>query len=279
MSTDSSPDTIVLIHGLWMTPRSWEEWVPYYESKGYRVLTPGYPGFEIEVEALRENPSIISSLTVPQTVAHLAGVITELDRPPIVMGHSFGGTLTQLLLDRGCGAAGVAINSAPTEGVHVNPPSQIKSLFPILKHPSTRHQEAGFTPEEFHYAFTNTLSEEESAKVYGRYHIPAPGNWVWAYGLIANFKPGHQETWVNYKNASRAPLLFIAGGEDHIMPASVQRSNAKHYTSDTITEVHEFPGRSHWTCGEPGWEEVADFALEWAAARATGSEVAVAAPA
>jgi pimeloyl-ACP methyl ester carboxylesterase len=262
-----------------MTPRSWEEWVPYYESKGYRVLTPGYPGFEIEVEALRENPSIISSLTVPQTVAHLAGVITELDRPPIVMGHSFGGTLTQLLLDRGCGAAGVAINSAPTEGVHVNPPSQIKSLFPILKHPSTRHQEAGFTPEEFHYAFTNTLSEEESAKVYERYHIPAPGNWVWAYGLIANFKPGHQETWVNYKNASRAPLLFIAGGEDHIMPASVQRSNAKHYTSDTITEVHEFPGRSHWTCGEPGWEEVADFALEWAVARATGSEVPVAAPA
>jgi pimeloyl-ACP methyl ester carboxylesterase len=273
MSTDSSPDTILLIHGLWMTPRSWEEWVPYYEAKGYRVLTPGYPGFEIEVEGLREDPSVISSLTVPQTVAHLAGVITELDSPPIIMGHSFGGTLTQLLLDRGCGAAGVAINSAPTEGVHVNPPSQIKSLFPILKHPSTRHEAAGFTPEEFHYAFTNTLSEEESAKVYERYHIPAPGNWVWAYGLIANFKPGHQETWVNYKNDSRAPLLFIAGGEDHIMPPSVQRSNAKHYTSDTITEVHEFPGRSHWTCGEPGWEEVADFALEWAVARATGSDV------
>jgi pimeloyl-ACP methyl ester carboxylesterase len=277
VSTDpTSPDTIVLIHGLWMTPRSWEEWVPYYESKGYRVLTPAYPGFEVEVEALREDPSVISSLTVPETVAHLAGVVTELDRPPIVMGHSFGGVLTQLLLDRGCSAAGVVINSAPTEGVRVNPPSQLKSLFPILKNPANRHRPVGFTPDEFHYAFTNTLDEEESRQIYDRYHIPAPGNWVWAYGLIANFKPGHQETWVNYKNPTRAPLLFITGGKDHIMPPSVQRSNAKHYSSDTITEVVDFPERSHFTCGEDGWEEVADQALEWAVAHAGGPRVAAA---
>jgi pimeloyl-ACP methyl ester carboxylesterase len=275
----TAPDTVVLIHGLWMTPRSWEEWVPYYETRGYRVVTPGYPGFEVEVEELRANPSLISDLTVPEVVAHLAGVITDLDRPPIVMGHSFGGTLTQLLLDRGCGADGVAINSAPTEGVRVNPPSQIKSLFPILKSPANRRKAVGFTPEEFQYAFTNTLSEEDSLKVYDRYHIPAPGNWVWAYGLIANFKPGHQETWVNYKNDSRVPLLFIAGGADHIMPASVNRSNAKHYTSKTITEVYEFPGRSHWTCGEPGWEKVADHALDWAVAHATGSGTRSAEPA
>jgi pimeloyl-ACP methyl ester carboxylesterase len=279
MTADRPPDTIVLIHGLWMTPRSWEEWIAYYEEKGYRVLAPGYPGFEVEVETLREDPSVISSLTVPQTVAHLAGVITELDRPPILMGHSFGGTLTQLLLDRGCGAAGVVIDSAPTEGVRVNPLSQIRSLFPILKSPANRHKPAGFTPEEFHYAFTNTLTEEESRQVYDRYHIPAPGAWVWAYGLIANFKPGHQETWVNYKNDSRAPLLFITGGEDHIMPPSVNHSNAKHYKSNTITEVKDFPGRSHWTCGEPGWEAVADYALEWAVANAREPEVVTAATA
>jgi pimeloyl-ACP methyl ester carboxylesterase len=280
MSADTTaPDTIVLIHGLWMTPRSWEEWVPYYEEKGYRVLTPTYPGFGVEVEALRADPSVIATLTVPQTVAYIAETINELDKPPIIMGHSFGGTLTQLLLDRGCGAVGVAINSAPTEGVHRSPVSQLKSFLPILKSPANRHKAVGFTPEEFHYAFTNTLSEEESAKVYERYHIPAPGNWVWAYGLIANFKPGHQETWVNYMNDSRAPLLFIAGGEDHIMPPSVNRSNAKHYKSNTITDYHEFSGRSHWTCGEPGWEDVADYALEWAVARATGSEAPVGASA
>ena len=139
------------------------------------------------------------------------------------------------------------------------------------------HEAVGFTPEEFHYAFTNTLSEEESRQVHDRYHIPAPGNWIWAYGLIANFKPGHQETWVNYKNPNRAPLLFIGGSEDHIMPPSVNRSNAKHYKGDTITEYHEFEGRDHWTCAAEGWEAVADFALEWAVAHAGGAEVPMAA--
>ena len=103
--------------------------------------------------------------------------------------------------------------------------------------------------------------------------IPAPGNWVWAYGLIANFKPGKQETWVDY-SADRSPLLFIGGSEDHIMPPSVNRSNAKHYAkSPALTEYHEFPGRSHWICAEPGWEEVADYALDWALAHATTAAV------
>ena len=164
MTRASAPDTIVLVHGLWMTPRSWEEWVPYYEAKGYRVLTPTYPGFEGEVEALREDPTPIATATVPATVAQIAEAITELDPAPIIMGHSFGGTLTQLLLDRGCGAAGVVINSAPTEGVRVSPLSQIKSLFPALKDPRNRHKAFGFTHDEFHYAFTNTLSEETRAR-------------------------------------------------------------------------------------------------------------------
>jgi len=202
-----------------------------------------------------------------------------LDRQPITIGHSFGGTLTQLLLDRGHGAAGVVINSAPTEGVRVNPLSQIKSLFPALNNPAKRHQAVGFTPAQFHYAFTNTLSEEESAKVYERYHIPAPGSWVWSYGLLANLTPGHQETWVNYGNDDRAPLLFIAGGEDHIMPPSVNRSNAKHWgKSSALTEVKEFPGRDHWTCGAEGWEAVADYALEWATAHARTSASSSAGP-
>jgi pimeloyl-ACP methyl ester carboxylesterase len=264
ISPRNGPDTIVLIHGLWMTPRSWEHWIPYYQSRGYRVIAPGYPGFEVEVEALRANPSIIANLTVPDTVAHLERVIDAIDQPPILIGHSFGGTLTQLLLARGRGAAGVVIDSAPTEGILVNPPSQIKSLFPILKNPANHNKAVGFTPKEFHYAFTNTLSEEESLKVYERYHIPAPARWVWAYGVFANLKPGPQETWVDYHNADRAPLLFIAGGADHIMPPSVNRSNAKHYKSSAITDYKEFDGRSHWTCAEPGWEQVADYALSWA---------------
>jgi pimeloyl-ACP methyl ester carboxylesterase len=267
-----TPDTIVLVHGLWMTPRSWEGWVERFEAQGYRVLTPAYPGFEIEVEALRENTDVIAEQKVPTIVDHIAELIGTLDTPPIIMGHSFGGTLTQLLLARGLGCSGVVVDSAPTEGVRVNPPSQAKSLFPILRHPATRHGVGAFTAEEFHYAFTNTLSREESDQVYERYYIPAPGSFVWDFGLFANFKPGHQETWVDYGYDDRAPLLFIAGGEDHIMPASVNKSNYKHYKkkSSALTEYHEFPGRSHWTCAEPGWEEVADLALSWAVVHAVG---------
>ena len=166
--------------------------------------TPGYPGFEIEVEALRENPQVIAELTVPETLDHLQAAIETVEGvPPIIMGHSFGGTLTQLLLARGLGSAGVVIDSAPTEGVRVNPISQAKSLFPALKNPANRHKAVGFTPEEFHYAFTNTLTEEESQAVWERYAIAAPGNWVWEFGLFANFKPGHQDTWVDYAPTAR----------------------------------------------------------------------------
>jgi pimeloyl-ACP methyl ester carboxylesterase len=253
---------IVLIHGLWMTSRSWEHWKERYERRGHHVVTPAYPGFEVEVDALREDPSPIADANLPETVEHLEAVIRELDQPPFVMGHSFGGLLVQLLLDRGLGAAGVAIDSAPPEGVRKVPPAQLKALFPAFENPANRHRAVPFTPKHFHYAFTNTLSEEESAQAYERYHVAAPGRWIWE-GFLSNVKPGHQETWVNFKNDERAPLLFIAGGADHVMPASVNRANFEHYKSAARTDYKEFEGRSHFTVGQPGWEEVADYALDW----------------
>jgi pimeloyl-ACP methyl ester carboxylesterase len=216
----SGSNTIVLIHGLWVTPRSWEKWITHYEGKGYRVLAPAYPGFEVEVEALNADPSPIEASTVPGVVEHLERIVGGLDEPPIIMGHSFGGVFTQILLDRGYGAAAVVIDSAPTEGIRVTPVSQIRALFPILKNPANRHRPVGFTKDQFHYAFANTLSKEESDKVYDRYHIPAPGNFVWD-PVLSNFTPGHQDTYVNFKNENRAPLLFIAGGADNLMPPSV----------------------------------------------------------
>src|SRR5687768_43283 len=261
----AAPDTIVLIHGLWVTPRSWEKWVERYEGRGYRVLAPAYPGFEVEVEALNEDPSPIEALTIPAVVEHLENIVGELENPPIIMGHSAGGLFTQILLDHGYGAAGVAIDSAPAEGVRVTPVSQIRVFFPILKNPANRHKAVGFTPEQFHYAFTNTLSREESDAAYERYHIPASGRLVWV-GATANFTPGHQENYVDFRNEDRAPLLFIAGSEDNIMPPAVNESNDKHYRhAKSPTEYKEFEGRSHYSViGGEGWEEVADYALEWA---------------
>jgi pimeloyl-ACP methyl ester carboxylesterase len=264
-----TPDSIVLIHGLWMTPRSWEKWVQHYEGKGYRLIAPAYPGLEVEVEALREDPSPIEALTVPGVVDHLEGIIGGLDKPPIIMGHSFGGLFTQILLDHGYGAAGVAIDSVPAEGIKVVPVSQIRASFPVLRNPANRHKAVPFTPEQFHYAFANTLSEEESAEVYERYHVPAPGGFLWG-GVLANFTPGHQDTYVNFRNEDRAPLLFIAGGDDNLVPPAVNESNVKHYRhTKSVTDYKEFPGRSHYTVGQDGWKEVADYALEWAEANAT----------
>jgi pimeloyl-ACP methyl ester carboxylesterase len=266
MSTGvTAPDTIVLIHGFWVTPRSWEHWIPRYESRGYRVLAPAYPGFEVEVEALNADPTPIEQLTVPAIIEHLESVISPLDAPPILMGHSAGGAFTQILMDRGHGAAGVAIDSAPTEGVKTVPLSQIKASFPVLRNPANRHKAVGLTHEQWQYAFTNTFSEEESRRLYERYHIPASGRVFWGSAL-ANIHPGHDDTYVDYKNPDRAPLLFISGSEDHLMPPKIQRSNAEHYRADgTITEVKEFEGRAHLMPAQEGWEEVADYALTWAA--------------
>jgi pimeloyl-ACP methyl ester carboxylesterase len=256
------PDTIVLIHGFWVTPRSWEHWKARYESQGYRVLTPAYPGYEVEVEALNADPTPIEKATVKGIVEHLESVVGELDSPPILMGHSAGGVFTQILLDHGFGAVGVAINSAPTEGVPVVPLSQIKATFPVLKNPANRHRAVGFTLDQWRYAFTNGFSEEESKALYERYHIPASGGILFST-VLANLQPGHQDAWVNYKNDDRAPLLFISGSTDHLMPPKVQQSNAKHYKSNTVTEVKEFEG-PHLLPSYKGWEEVADYALSWA---------------
>ena len=139
------PNTIVLVHGFWVTPRSWEHWITHYEAKGYKVIAPGYPGFEVEVEALRESPQIIVDVTVPALIEKIEKVIADLDRPPIIMGHSAGGAFTQVLLDDGYGAAGVALNSAPTEGVRVVPLLQVKSTFPVLRSPANWRKAVGLT--------------------------------------------------------------------------------------------------------------------------------------
>jgi pimeloyl-ACP methyl ester carboxylesterase len=263
----TTPDTIVLIHGFWVTPRSWENWITHYESRGFTVLAPAYPGLEAEVEALNADPSPIEALTVPKIIGHLEDVVGGLASPPILIGHSAGGAFTQILLDHGFGAAAVVLNSAPTEGVRAVPLSQVRSTFPVLKNPANRHRAVGFTHEQWRYAFTNTFTEDESRRLYERYAIPAAGG-ILFNSVLANFEPGPQDTWVDYKNDKRAPLLFISGSEDHIMPPKVQRSNAKHYKSNTITEVKEYEGYAHLLPAQDGWEEIADYALDWALANA-----------
>jgi pimeloyl-ACP methyl ester carboxylesterase len=257
------PDTIVLVHGLWVTPRSWEHWISRYEAKGYRVLAPAYPGMEVEVEALNADPSPIEVLGTDVIAHHYETVIRALDRPPIVIGHSMGGGLTQILLDRGLGTAGVAISSVPVKGVKLLPLTTIRGTFPVLKNPANRHKAVGFTFEQWHEYFANGLGDEEAPAAYERYHVPAPGRVVFE-GATATFHP-HAPNKVDFDKEDRAPLLFVSGGIDNLMPPSVQKTNARLYNTGLVARK-EYGDRSHFICGEAGWEEVADYALEWALA-------------
>ena len=260
----SAPDTIVLVHGFWVTPRSWEEWQARFEERGFRVVVPAYPGFEVEVEALNADPTPVQNVTIDGIVDHFTEVVSALDTPPIIMGHSAGGVFTQILLDRGYGAAGVALNSAPTEGVPIVPLSQIKATFPVLKNPANRNKAIRYDFEQWNYAFTNTCPEDDARRLYERYAVPVSGHILFESAL-ANLTPGHGGTYVDYHNADRAPLLFIAGGADHIMPPAVNKANAEKYEkSGAHTDYHVFEGRDHFTCGAPGWEAVAHYALTWA---------------
>jgi alpha-beta hydrolase superfamily lysophospholipase len=261
--TSNQPETIVLIPGLWLTALSWEHWVERYESKGFEVLTPNWPGLDGEVKALRDDPAAVDEVGFDDVVDHFDKFVRALDHPPILMGHSFGGSVVEILLDRGLGAVGVAIDPGPIKGVLNLPLSAFKSASPGLRNPKNRHRAVMLTPEEFHYAFTNTLTDEESMAAYERYAIPGPGKALFQAAL-ANFNP-HAPTKVDFHNDDRAPLLLIAGEVDHTAPVSITRKEYKlESKSKAITGFKEFAGRSHFTIGQPGWEQVADFALDWA---------------
>lgn len=167
--------TIVLIHGLWLTRLSWEDWVDRYTQAGYHVLAPGWPGMEVDVEALRKDPSVMNGLGVVEVADHYEQLVRTLDTAPILIGHSFGGLLVQILLDRGLGSAGVALHPAPPRGVLRLPVSALRSSFPVLSNPANRKKTVGLTRGQWHYAFTNTLSEQASNAAYDRYHVPCPG--------------------------------------------------------------------------------------------------------
>jgi len=169
--------------------------------------------------------ALLSSTAAP---ASLIGVYISRASPETVVQLAFAALLLTLAYPNGYGAAGVGIGSVPAEGIKVVPVSQIRASFTVLKSPAKRHKAVGFTPEQFHYAFTNTLSEEESAEVYERYHVSAPGGFIWG-GVLANFTPGHQHTCANVNNDERTPLLFIAGGEDNLVPPVINASNTHHY--------------------------------------------------
>ena len=254
MSTEAP--TVVLIHGMWMTPRSWDDWVDHYRDRGHPASAPGWPGVKDPAET-RRDPSALMGLGLTAIVDHYEPVIRGLARPPIIIGHSFGGLVTQLLLDRGLGAAGVAIGTAPPKGILVLPLSTLRSGFPALKNPFNRNGLCPISLQQFHYRFTNTLSEAESQRIYDEQYIPGTNRPFFdALGSPASVESG---------KARRPPLLLIAGSEDHISPISLNRKiHTLQSKASSATDLKEYAGRTHYMAGMAGWEEIADEALNWA---------------
>jgi pimeloyl-ACP methyl ester carboxylesterase len=274
MAADSQ--TIVLIHGMWMTPRSWDAWVDHYADRGYRAIAPGWPGIK-DPEETRRDPSALKGLGLKKIVDHYDPIIRELDRPPIIIGHSFGGLTTQLLLNRGLGAAGVAIGTAPPKGILVLPPSTLRSSVPGLKNPFNRDGLAPLTKDQFRYRFTNTESQADSDRIYDEQYIPGT-NRAFFEAAFANLVP-NSPAQIDFRNPSRPPLLLIAGGADHISPLAVNRKLVKlQRRAPSVTELKEYAGRPHFMAGLDGWEEIADVALNWAIEHAGAGAAQPAAP-
>ena len=252
--------TIVLIPGLWMTALCWEHWVKHYSEKGYSVIAANWPGMEGNIEQLRRDPSSFASLGLNDVVDHYEQIIRELETPPVIIGHGFGGLVTQIVLDRGWGAAGVAIASAPPKGV-------FRSVFRNLK---LALKGRSLTPQQFHYDFANTLGDAASVATFERYVVPAP-NRILRQVALANFSPDAPST-VRFHNDSRAPLLLVAGGKDRVVPSSMVKANFDSYReSKADTDYKEFPDQTHFAFLRE--TKVADYVLGWALCRANGSKL------
>jgi len=247
--------TIIFVHGMYMNPLCWEQWVDYYEAKGYTCLAPAWPGRDQPIDALRKrdpDPQL-GALTLRSVIDHFVDTIKALDEKPILIGHSMGGLVVQLLLQRDLATAGVAIDSAPPRGVFTLKWSFLKSNWPHITPFVSQSSPIEMTFTRFQYAFANTLPLVEQRAAYDRYVVPESRR-VPRESLSAR---------VDFKKA-HPPLLFVAGSADNLIPASLNRSNqAKYKQSPSVTDFLEFAGRTHFIIGQKGWEEVADSVLTW----------------
>lgn len=271
-STDKTP--IVLIHGLWMTPKSWHTWAERFRAQGHEVIVPGWPGIDDRsVADIRRDPSALKGIGLKQIVDHYERIIRRLSVKPIIMGHSFGGVITQMLADRGLGAAYVGIAPGQTAGVTTLPLSTLWTGTPILSNPFGRNGAAPLSKRHFHFTFGNDLPRAASDALWEEYAVNSY-NRVFFEGVSSVLNEKGGVTHVDYARADRAPLLVITGERDHVVPPAIGRAIVRKYRASggpAIVEYEEYAGRTHRLVSQDGWEEIADHALEWAVSHTTAS--------
>ena len=281
MSTSASPTTIaqheyeqieranattatpvVFIHGLWLLPSSWDRWAELFEEAGYVALTPDWPDDPETIEGARAEPEVLANKTLKQVADHTSEVINALDRKPVVMGHSTGGLLAEMIAGQGLSAVTVAIDPGIFRGVLPLPLSTLRGVGPILINPRNRGRAITLTFDQFRYGWANALDEEEARRLYDTYHVAAPGVALMQMAN-ANLNP-FTEAKVDTKNPERGPLLIIEGDDDHtVHPAIAKAAYKRQRRNEGVTELKTIPNRGHALTIDSGWREVAETALDF----------------
>jgi len=259
-ANETGKQPVVFVHGLWLLPSSWDRWAALFETHGYTALTPGWPDDPDTVEEANAHPEVMANKSVGQVADHFAEIIRGLDKPPAIIGHSFGGLLAQILAGRGLSSATVAIDPAPFRGVLPLPFSSLKSAWPVLGNPANRNRAVPLTYDQFRYAFANRVSEEEAKALHEEFAVPATGKALFQ-AAVANLNPW-TEVAVDTENPERGPLLIVSGEFDHTVPRAIANASFKQQEKNrNPTEFLEMKGRGHALTIDSGWHEVADRAL------------------
>ena len=251
---------VVFVHGLWLLPNSWDRWVTLFEENGFAALTPGWPDDPETVEEAKAHPEVFAGKSIGQVADHFETIIRGLDRKPALVGHSFGGLLTQILAGRGVSAVSVAIDPAPFRGVLPLPISSLKSAFPVLGNPANRNRAVPLTYDQFRYAFANAVDEDEAKQLYETYSVPTAGKPLFQ-AATANLNPW-TEVKVDTDNPERGPLLIISGEKDNTVPWSIANASYKQQQDNSgVTEIVKIKNRGHALTIDSGWREVAETVL------------------
>ncbi len=261
-ANQAEAEPVVFVHGLWLLSSSWDRWRSFFEESGYVTLAPSWPDDPETVEEARRHPEVFAHKRVEQVTDHFAEVIRQLSSPPAVVGHSFGGLITQRLAGMGLATVSVAIDPAPFRGVLPLPFSALKSASPVLGNPANYGRAVSLTFEQFRYGWANALSEEEGRQLFETYSVAGPGVPLFQ-AATANLNPW-TEVKVDTTNPDRGPMLIISGEKDHTVPWAIANASYKRQRRNPgITEIRKIPNRGHSLTIDRGWREVAEVALSF----------------
>jgi non-heme chloroperoxidase len=257
-ATTATP--VVFVHGLWLLPSSWDRWAAMFEEAGFVAVTPGWPDDPETVAEAKAHPEVFAGKGIGEIADYEESIIRRLERNPVVIGHSFGGLLTEILAGRGLSVASVAISPAPFRGVLPLPFSALRSSSAVLGNPLNRNRAVPLTYDQFRYSFANAVAEDEAKELYERYSVPGPGEPIFQVAA-ANVNPW-SEAKVSTKNPDRGPLLIISADADHTVPWAVANASYKQELKNPgVTEIVKMPNRGHALTIDKGWREVAETAL------------------